>query len=206
MEKLDLAHRWAKMWKDADYVDLCWFMLERLIDRYSASGRHYHTLAHIEFCLDVFEKYRHRAKDPLAVQLVIWFHDVIYDASRTDNELQSAKFFMEFAELIGLPLSLREAVYKMIIATTHKIADRCSNSDAYLALDIDLASLGLAWEDFQKGTKDILLEGAEVPDYDGKNRKFLKTLLRRPQIYLTKEVRVVYEHTARENIRRRLAA
>lgn len=206
MEKLDLAQRWAKMWHDAGYTDTCRFMFDQLVALYSASGRHYHILAHIEFCLDMFDRFRSVAKDPLAVQLAIWFHDAIYDASRTDNELRSAEFFLQFAELIGLPKETRKNVYRMIIATTHKASDRCRTRDGYLVVDIDLSSLALEWEEFDKNTKEILQEGkdANVSDYESKNRKFLHSIRRRVRIYLIKEFRSAFEQKARTNLRRRL--
>lgn len=57
-----------------------------LVTRYSESHRAYHTLAHIQHCLDEFEQVRHLIANPDAVELALWYHDAIYDTKAKDNE------------------------------------------------------------------------------------------------------------------------
>src|SRR5262245_40831373 len=65
---------------------------EQLIAAYTAPGRHYHNLAHIEDCLAALarvEDLSPRERDILTE--AIWWHDVVYDATRGDNEELSAQ-------------------------------------------------------------------------------------------------------------------
>lgn len=46
---------------------------------YAGNGRFYHNLQHIEHALNVAEQLREVAVNFTAVQLALWFHDVVYD-------------------------------------------------------------------------------------------------------------------------------
>lgn len=61
-----------------------WFSLLR--DLYSQFWRKYHTLNHIYDFIKTFEVLEFQLEDSLNFYLAIWFHDVIYVPSRTDNE------------------------------------------------------------------------------------------------------------------------
>jgi predicted metal-dependent HD superfamily phosphohydrolase len=54
--------------------------------RYSEPHRAYHNRLHIDECLQEFDRMRGEARNPIALELAIWFHDVIYDPRATDNE------------------------------------------------------------------------------------------------------------------------
>ena len=65
---------------------------DELVAAYTAPGRHYHNLTHIEDCLGALA-----AVDGLSaaereiLTEAIWWHDVVYDATRSDNEELSAR-------------------------------------------------------------------------------------------------------------------
>ena len=66
---------------------------EELIAAYTAPGRHYHNLAHIEDCLGALARVENLS--PLEREILseaIWWHDVVYDATRSDNEELSARW------------------------------------------------------------------------------------------------------------------
>lgn len=58
---------------------------------YSEPHRHYHNFHHIADSLAEFDRARHLAREPLAVELAIWFHDTVYDTRAGNNEEQSAE-------------------------------------------------------------------------------------------------------------------
>ena len=65
---------------------------EELIAAYTAPGRHYHNLAHIEDCLDALARVENlSAVEREILSEAIWWHDVVYDATRSDNEELSAQ-------------------------------------------------------------------------------------------------------------------
>src|SRR5829696_2723515 len=65
---------------------------EQLIAAYTAPGRHYHNLAHIDDCLGALARVDSlSATDREILSEAIWWHDVVYDATRSDNEELSAR-------------------------------------------------------------------------------------------------------------------
>jgi predicted metal-dependent HD superfamily phosphohydrolase len=65
---------------------------DELVAAYTAQGRHYHNLAHIEDCLGALARVDNlsAAEREILVE-AIWWHDVVYDATRADNEELSAR-------------------------------------------------------------------------------------------------------------------
>ena len=65
---------------------------EELAAAYTAPGRHYHNLTHIEDCLGALARVENlSALDREILSEAIWWHDVVYDATRADNEELSAR-------------------------------------------------------------------------------------------------------------------
>ena len=65
---------------------------EQLIAAYSAPSRHYHNLAHIEDCLAALARIENLSpREREILTEAIWWHDVVYDATRADNEELSAQ-------------------------------------------------------------------------------------------------------------------
>src|SRR5262245_59080574 len=83
-------NRWTRLWRNASFHGHCDSWFDIVVERYSESHRHSHTIRHIEECLNEFDAVRHLATQPVAVELAIWFHDAIYDTHASDNEEQSA--------------------------------------------------------------------------------------------------------------------
>ena len=168
-------------------------------DKYSEPHRHYHTLSHIRHCLEQLDRAAHLAADAEAIELALWFHDVIYDPTLDDNELRSALFFD--ANLgIHLPDERAGRVHHLIMATEYPSEPR--DGDARLMVDIDLSSFGLPWEEFMRDTRAIEAEYSHVPEeqYTAGKRKFLNSLLSRPRLYLTDYLHDRLEAQARSNI------
>ena len=77
---------------------------------YGENGRFYHNLHHIQHALDVAEQLQAVAVDFTAVQLALWFHDVVYDPRRSDNEAQSAAFAERVLRPLGFPNERLETI------------------------------------------------------------------------------------------------
>lgn len=176
-----------------------------LAANYGELHRAYHTLAHIEHCLDEFEHVRHLAKNPDSIEMALWFHDVIYDTKAKDNEEKSAELAQDVARSAGLSAQFGKKVIDLIRATTHQ--EVLSDPDAQLIVDIDLSALGLPATVFDENTAKIRKEYAWVPEdaFVTGRSKILKSFLRRKHIYVTKFFRKKYEARARRNILRYLA-
>src|SRR6267154_3390666 len=65
---------------------------DELIAAYTAPGRHYHNLRHIEDCLGALAAVNDlSAAEREILTETIWWHDVVYDPTRADNEELSAR-------------------------------------------------------------------------------------------------------------------
>ena len=84
--------------------------LGQLTNAYSEPHRHYHTLRHVTECLTEFNSVRHLARQPVAVEMAIWFHDAIYDTHAQDNEERSAELSSQCLSEAGASVGLVETV------------------------------------------------------------------------------------------------
>ena len=71
-------------------ADACRAAFDDLAARYAEPHRHYHTLDHIRAVLEIVDRIGATARNPAALELAVWFHDVVYDTHAGDNEEQSA--------------------------------------------------------------------------------------------------------------------
>src|SRR5678815_3519426 len=94
-------------------------VFDDLLARYTAPDRHYHDIAHIVASLRELDTVRAMARDPDAIELAIWFHDCIYDATRLDNEEQSAAIARQALHQMGASSELIESISGLIMATQH---------------------------------------------------------------------------------------
>src|SRR4029453_10599779 len=61
-----------------------------VLSRYSEPHRHYHTHQYLAECFEKVQDIISLAEHPAEVKVGLWFHDVIYDTQRQDNEERSA--------------------------------------------------------------------------------------------------------------------
>ena len=97
--------RWEKLCCElhvlAPLVDVWW---RRLAAAYGEAHRRYHTMRHLEELMELLDAHGIAAgvKDRVAIELAVFFHDVVYDCfagiSPGANERQSAALFERFAD------------------------------------------------------------------------------------------------------------
>jgi predicted metal-dependent HD superfamily phosphohydrolase len=123
----------------------------QLMARWEEPTRHYHTLQHLEDCLELADAWGAQLPPTEQAMLVLalWFHDAVYDTHGTDNELKSAELARrELAEL-GVASSVQERVAELVMATAHGSAPAAADDFlANLLVDIDLAIQGSSPERF----------------------------------------------------------
>lgn len=170
---------------------------------YSQPGRYYHTPTHIEHCLRQFDLAAHEMDEPDSVEMAIWFHDFVFDADASDNELQSARRFVELAG-DSMTLEFKTKVYDLILATAPPRLPK--TNDEKFMLDIDLSSFGLPWDDFVRDSNAVRKESPQLSDAEffPSQRAFLESLVSREHFYFTDFFRSRIEDTARRNIERHL--
>lgn len=177
---------------------------EEIAAHYREPHRRYHTPEHVEHCLAQFDDARARMDDPDAVELAVWYHDVIYDVGASDNELMSARLFQRRAAGHVSEQRIRR-VHDLIMATVHSRVAPATADQGYM-VDIDLSSFGLPWERFLRDSVAVREEFPHLSDEEfyPKQRNFLESLLHREHFCYTAFFRARHENRARRNIRRYL--
>lgn len=185
-------------------------MRARLAALYSAPGRHYHGLAHVEALLALAERHRAAIADFAALEAAIWFHDAIYDSRRQDNEARSAALAREWLAGRAEPERL-DRIAAMIEATrTHRLPDgedTAARGDAALLLDMDLSILAAPEAAFDAYERAVRLEYGWVDDdtWRAGRAAVLQGFLSRPRIFHSDPFFAECEAAARRNLTRALA-
>jgi predicted metal-dependent HD superfamily phosphohydrolase len=181
--------------------------LVRLAAAYDAPARHYHTLQHIENLLDRLAA--HSLHDPVVVELAVWFHDVVYDPLRADNEAQSAEWALAFLHETTLAPARRERVADLIRRTQdHTQPQPPHDADLLLFLDADLGILGAPEPAYWEYARQIRREYQAVPApaYRAGRRQVLARLLAAPVLFHTSALREELDAPARRNLQAELDA
>ena len=176
-------------------------VFRELAAAYSAPGRYYHTLTHIQHVLDTIEFLKREADDPGALELAAWFHDAVYDPRAKDNEERSADYAEQVLRGLGLPGQTIAVTRHLILQTkTHQPAG--NDRDSRVFLDADLAILGAPADRYEDYARAIRQEYAWVPEeqYRSGRRQVLRNFLQRPRLYQTAPMFEAFEEEARRNL------
>lgn len=189
--------------------------LAELAAAYATPPRAYHNFDHVR---EVLRQHADVAAgpgwaQPQEARLAVLYHDAVYEAGRSDNEVRSAEMAVaaiarwlpagsvdaaRVAELIEL--TARHGQFTPDDFGEGPVAD-----DTRHFLDCDMAILGA-----EPGVFDAYDRGIAA-EYRGKvrawvfrlnRRRFLKALLGRPRIYLSAFFHERYDAQARANLRR----
>jgi predicted metal-dependent HD superfamily phosphohydrolase len=173
-----------------------------LAEKYSSKGRAYHNLSHIRDLLKFSDSFKSAIKDYDAVCFAIWFHDVIYDTKKSDNEEKSAELAVKILTELKVPDEIRDRARDMILATKKHYPEGTSE-DTGLFLDLDLSILGSPEEVYNQYSKAIREEYSWVPGfmYRRNRKKVLNNFLTREKIYFTDDMASRFESQARLNIK-----
>ena len=139
---------------------------------------------------------------PDEVLIAIFYHDLIYKATRKDNELKSAEFACNL--LKNNTILDENLIFELIMAT--QLHQHNSISDVNWFIDFDLKILSKDWEQYQIYCNQIRKEYRIYPDflYKPGRKKALEHFLEQPFIYQTTAFRDLYEKTARTNIEKEI--
>lgn len=208
MDRQALENRWLSL------VNIFWLsnsdstiletdakqLFNLLAEKYAEPVRHYHTLAHINACLQHFDSIKNSIEKPLEIELAIWFHDAIYNPKSKTNEEDSAQFAQQVLANIDCSTEKIETISQHILITKHP-SDPKTKDQAFL-LDIDLAILGADSALYQKYEHWIRAEYQHVPKllYRMGRKKLLRSFLAQSKIYRTNHFNGLLETQARKNL------
>jgi predicted metal-dependent HD superfamily phosphohydrolase len=198
--RLAAGDRFAALWRschsgpqarppDPIYADL--------VARYGEPHRRYHTIGHVDDCLERFDAVRHLTEEPAAVELALWLHDAICTPGARDNERRSAELYL--AHAAGATPRFQRHVCSMILASRH--CGPCHGDWRYVC-DIDLAGFAHRWPKFRDTTDLVRAEFPHQSDAEFARAlaPFLESLQARPHVFFTSHFRERCEAPARANI------
>ncbi|AZN68956.1 metal-dependent hydrolase [Acinetobacter haemolyticus] len=175
-------------------------VFNKLIAAYNEKQRAYHTLQHLYECLVLVDSIRADLNDANAVELALWFHDVVYDPQAKDNELKSAELFEQYLAQ-DLSIDIVQKIKQWIIATQKH--ESTNELDLQFLLDIDLAILAASPARFAEYEQQIQQEYAWVdPDfYSIKRKEVLAHFYQTESLYQTEHFQQSFERKAKSNLK-----
>lgn len=195
----------AKYCNDQVLIDRLYAEMEK---KYTTSRRHYHNLQHIAALLQLSDAHATAFAAPDVMAFAIFYHDIIYNVLRKDNEPRSAQIAVKRLQALGVGADAIEQVKLYIEATrTHRITAAVTHTtDLQLFLDLDMSILAAPWAQYEQYSQQVRREYRVYPDklyYPGR-RQFLEHCLAAPHIFQTTIFKEQYEARARENMAREL--
>ncbi len=171
-----------------------------LKSHYNGKGRYYHNETHIRASLRHLQAVQQLANDYNAIEIALWFHDVIYNIFSSSNELDSANLASQFLQENNADSEFVKKVHQLIMATCHNAS--LKENDEKLIADIDLAILGSSETVYQQFEQAVRKEYRLIPSviYRKKRKEVLQGFLARDKIYHYDYFYDRFEERARENL------
>ncbi len=181
----------------------CPMTRDNLIAAYAAPHRHYHNLAHIEDCLDRLARVDDLSAAEREILIeAIWWHDVVYDPARSDNEELSASLAERH-----VAADIRQEVGRLIRLTrTHQV--ETADKLGAILISIDLSILAAEPPSYDAYALGIRKEFGHVPvdDYRAGRSAVLRRFAARPMIFPDADFAKLCDRKARDNIARELVS
>ena len=186
---------------DNRLINVLWTEIEK---NHSSKKRHYHTLQHLENLLSQLTNVKGEIKNWETILFTLYYHDLIYNATKSDNEEKSAELAEKRMKEISVSSDIIEQCKKQILATKshHKSID----SDTNYFTDADLSILGSGWDTYQLYCKNVRKEYAIYPAfiYNPGRKKVLNHFLSMDRIFKTDFFYYKFETQAKQNLQREL--
>jgi predicted metal-dependent HD superfamily phosphohydrolase len=186
---------------DKNLISTFWNEIEL---KYSDKNRYYHTLQHLENLHIELLKIKDKIQNWEIIQFTLFYHDIIYNSLKSDNEEKSADLAVKRMNQINISSENIELCKNLILATKTHV--HSSNDDTNYFTDADLSILGKSWEVYSTYLKNVRSEYSIYPDllYNPGRKKVLQHFLKMDRIFKTDYFYDLYENQARENIEKEL--
>jgi predicted metal-dependent HD superfamily phosphohydrolase len=167
---------------------------------YSAKKRYFHNLDHLSHLYSQLELCRKEIYDYDAILFALFYHDIIYNVLKSDNEEKSGELAMKRLKEIRFPEERMIRCKSHIISTKSHVVS--TDSDTNLFTDADLSVLGSSPGEYKTYSQKIRNEYSIYPDliYNPGRKKVLKHFLEMKRIFKTEFFYSSYEKKARINL------
>jgi predicted metal-dependent HD superfamily phosphohydrolase len=182
---------------DQQAVESRWLEIE---NRYNEDGRHYHNLLHLENLYTELIETKSSVRYWDVILFSLFYHDIIYNTHRQDNEEESALFAQKALRSMNVKEEKVTLCYSQILATKgHTIS---KDNDTNIFTDADLSILGKDPVTYQTYASQIRKEYSIYPAliYNPGRKKILDHFLAMDRIFKTDHFYSRYEAAARRNI------
>lgn len=171
-----------------------------IVINYCDAGRYYHNLNHLEAIISELSDVKDSIPQWDTAIFSVFYHDLVYNALRSDNEAQSADKAQARLQEIGFPAEQITQCMLQILATKgHEPGDDLTTQ---LFIDADLAILGKTPKKYKEYSENIRKEFFVYTDKQFKEgrKKVLKYFLAMNRIFKSEHFYNKYESQARKNI------
>ncbi|KAL9646413.1 hypothetical protein ABK040_006412 [Willaertia magna] len=222
-----------------EWVDLCrevsigdtkienWWKI--ILENYNSEKRYYHNLVHLQYFINQLKEIKNiniSKRENIIFKFSIFFHDLIYDVSRKDNEEQSALMFKnKFIEETKPNMNVEDierVVFFIQCTANHLSHQQVDDLLLFYFLDLDLSILGVSGQvdssennnftssKYFNYVKQIRKEYSNFNNEQFKQGrsnfllKMLPTQSSTTQLFYTDEMKKKFEQQAIENMRKEL--
>ena len=174
---------------------------EEIEDNYSQKKRHYHNLSHLENLYNQLLEVKDKISNWNVLLFTLFYHDVIYNATKANNEEQSATLAEKRMTQINVPTELIEKCKAQILAT--KNHDISADQDCNYFTDADLSILGQDQKTYETYFKNVRKEYSIYPSiiYNPGRKKVLNHYLSMQRIFKTAYFYEKYEEQTKINLK-----
>ena len=186
---------------DESFIFSFWDEIEK---KYSGRKRYYHTLAHLQALIGQLNEYKHLINDWDTLLFSVFYHDIIYNVLKNDNEEKSADLAVKRLSRLKVPRGKISICREQILATKSHLSD--NNGDTDFFIDADLSILGQPGEIYEQYCLQIRKEYAIYPDFVYKpgRIKVIIHFLNMQRVFKTVQFYDKYELQARKNLQTEL--
>ncbi|QNR25473.1 HD domain-containing protein [Croceimicrobium hydrocarbonivorans] len=201
----ELKNTWhqlvARYSSEEQLIEDLWLEIEKA---HSSPKRHYHNLEHLQYMLKLALKFQQSIQDLDTLLFSIFYHDFVYQATKSDNEERSAEVATQRLQKLSLANSKIQNCQAQILAT--KSHENIGDKDCDFLLDFDLAILGDEPAVYESYCQKIRKEYSIYPNYLYRKgrKKVLEHFLAMEWIFKTAEFRDSHEKQARQNLKMEL--
>ena len=185
---------------------------QRLLDRWSAPGRHFHNLRHLADVLARVDELSEETHEPDLVRLAAWYHGAIFTAEENasyahrggeDEQASAALARLELGDL-GVPAVAVDRVATLVTAL-RRHASRPDDFDCAVLCDADLAMLAGDPQRYRSYLADIRAEYSHLPveEFVRARIAILMKLDARPTLF-SSPLGSAWEAPARQNVQAEL--
>lgn len=195
---LDLTKKYTN---NSALAENCWQQIETA---YNHKKRHYHNLTHLQHLIETLQPYQKEIKEWDTILFAVFYHDIVYNVLKNNNEEKSAAVAVEKLSALHVPPAAVEKCKYFILATKLHSAD--ADNDCNLFTDADLCILGQPWENYKHYYAQIRKEYSIYPDiiYKPGRKKVLQHFLKKESIFKTNTLYTLYEKQSRTNLQQEL--